>query len=171
MKRLVSILLMVVVISGCASQSPYAPAGKNGYGYQESQLTKNRYRVSFTGNSHTPGELVKDYALLRAAELTLQQEREWFKVVNRETDKQSRQRSGAGISASRPYSVNRDCGLLGCRTTSSSIRTGVSISSTRRSNRYASSIEIVMGMGEADDPDAVYSAREIIQSLRNKADQ
>lgn len=171
MKKLVSILLMVFVVSGCASQSPYAPAGKNGYGYQESQLTENRYRVSFTGNSHTSSELVKDYALLRAAELTLQQGREWFKVVNRETDKQSRQSSGAGLSASRPYSVSRDCGLLGCRTTSSSIHTGASISSTRQSNRYASSIEIVMGTGEPDDPDVVYNAREIIQSLRKKADR
>jgi flavin-binding protein dodecin len=169
MKTLVSTLLVISLMFGCASQSPYAPAGQNnGYGYSESSLTSNRYRVSFTGNSRTSSDQVKDYTLLRAAELTLQHEYDWFEVVNRDSDKESRQDPQAGISASRPYHVSRDCGLLGCRTTSSPVYAGVHVSNQRRSDRYTSSMEIVMGSGEPTDPNAIYDASELAQSLRAK---
>ncbi len=40
-------------------------------GYSDQELTHNRYRVTFTGNSETPRETVEDYLLRRAAEVTL----------------------------------------------------------------------------------------------------
>lgn len=168
MKILVSALCAIFLVSGCSTQSAYTPADNSrSYGYSESPLTSNRYRVSYRGNSHTPSDLVKDYALLRSAELTLQQGHDWFKIVSRDVDKQSRRTAHAGISADRPHHVRRDCGLLGCRT-SSTIYTGAKVSSTRTTDRYTSSIEILMGSGKPDDPTAVYDARELAQALRKK---
>jgi len=168
MKILLS-MAFVILASGCATQSAYGPADhNNGYGYSESRLTSNRYRVSFTGNSHTSSDRVKDYALLRAAELTLQQDHDWFNIVSRETDKESREGAEFGISANQPRYITRDCGLLGCRTSFSRVSSGAHISSSRTSTRYTSFVEIVMGSGEPENPAAVYDASELSETLRAK---
>ena len=49
---------------------PPAAAGQP-TGYTDRQLSDNRWRVTFTGNSVTPRETVEDDLLLRAAEVTL----------------------------------------------------------------------------------------------------
>ncbi len=166
MKILMSVAF-IILASGCATQSAYGPADhNNGYGYAESRLTSNRYRVSFIGNAHTPSDRVKDYALLRAAELTLQQDYDWFNIVSRETDKETREGPEFGISANRPRYISRDCGLLRCRTTFSPVSTGAQISSSRTSTRYTSFVEIVMGSGEPTNPAAVYDASELSETLR-----
>src|ERR1700744_4222480 len=65
-------LSLAVVLAGCAQPAPYAPrlSGQQ-TGYTDRELTDNRYRVTFTGNSSTPRETVENYLLLRAAEVTL----------------------------------------------------------------------------------------------------
>lgn len=64
-------LALGLAVAGCMSPSPYAPRtpGADG-GYTDRELTANRYRVTFTGNSVTPRETVESYLLLRAAEVT-----------------------------------------------------------------------------------------------------
>ena len=46
--------------------------------------------MNFEGNSLTSRETVEGYLLYRAAELTLDQGNDWFSIVDRQTDKQSR---------------------------------------------------------------------------------
>ncbi len=60
-------------LSACATgPTPYEPQKAPGsMGYSDQELTHNRYRVTFTGNSETPRETVEDYLLRRAAEVTL----------------------------------------------------------------------------------------------------
>ena len=71
MKKLL-VVLCASLLSACASQSAYLAAdGSRDSGYSENQLTENRYRVHFRGNSRTASTEVQDMALLRAAELTL----------------------------------------------------------------------------------------------------
>ncbi len=61
----------------CSASSPAPPrrpsiaAASDGYGYRDQQIESNRYRVSFSGNVATDLDAVRDYALYRAAELTL----------------------------------------------------------------------------------------------------
>ncbi len=90
----IAALVLAAGLAGCATPTPYQPrlAGKSSSdgGFAEQRIDADRWRVTFAGNSLTSRETVESYLLYRAAELTLQQNRDWFSVVNRNTDKQSR---------------------------------------------------------------------------------
>lgn len=68
-----------LLLAGCATE--YQKSGATG-GFKETQLGPDLFRVSFTGNSYTSQEKVQDYALLRAAELTLESGARYFAVVS-----------------------------------------------------------------------------------------
>jgi hypothetical protein len=70
--------LVLASVSGCAT--PYQSNGIRG-GYNEVQLDKNVFRVSFQGNAYTAPRKVTDYILLRSAELTLQNGFRYFQVA------------------------------------------------------------------------------------------
>lgn len=63
MKR---ILFLLFFLSSCSTS--YQPYGWNG-GYSDIQLSENMFRISFSGNDLTSKSQVKDFALLRAANL------------------------------------------------------------------------------------------------------
>lgn len=168
MKKLL-IVVCASLLSACASQSAYMAAdGSRDYGYSENQLTENRYRVHFKGNGRTGSDEVKDMALLRAAELTLLNDYDWFRVVNQETDQQTSTTQQASTTLGPNQRVFTDCGLLGCTTTVTPAYTGVQVVSTRDIDRYNTSIEIVMGKGELEDSTAAYNALEIRNSLAQR---
>lgn len=80
-------------LASCATPTPYQPNLKGqsaSGGYSEIRVEPNRFRVNFAGNSLTTRETVEGYLLFRAAELTVQNGYDWFAVVDRDTDKQSR---------------------------------------------------------------------------------
>lgn len=163
---------LAVLLAGCASQTPYRPAERAGTeGYTETRLTDNRYRIVFTGNTLTRSETVQDYALLRAAELTLQQGYDWFRVANQDIERKDRQNTtvDTGFAVPPQTSVYRECGLIACRTTVSqspgyAFGTGVATTSTSRS--YTSQVEITMQKyPKADQADA-YDARDVVRTLR-----
>jgi hypothetical protein len=80
-------------LAACATPTPYQPNLKGqsaSGGYSEIRVEPNRFRVNFAGNSLTTRETVEGYLLFRAAELTVQNGYDWFTVVDRDTDKQSR---------------------------------------------------------------------------------
>lgn len=80
-------------LAACATPTPYQPNLKGqsaAGGYSEIRVEPNRFRVNFAGNSLTTRETVEGYLLFRAAELTVQNGYDWFTVVDRDTDKQSR---------------------------------------------------------------------------------
>lgn len=60
-----------------ACSTPYQPAGFRG-GYSETTLAADQVIVRFRGNGYTSGERAYDFALYRAAELTLQHGYERF---------------------------------------------------------------------------------------------
>lgn len=80
-------------LAACATPTPYQPNVRGtatSGGYSEIRLEENRYRVTFAGNSLTSRETVEGYLLYRAAELTVQNGYDWFNVVTRDTDRQTR---------------------------------------------------------------------------------
>jgi hypothetical protein len=83
--RLRLALVAVVLLSGCATPTPYQPA-TDGFGYADQQIETNRFRISFAGNSVTPRQTVENALLLRAAEMTLANQGDYFLVVERNTD-------------------------------------------------------------------------------------
>ncbi|MDE1937821.1 MAG: hypothetical protein KGI68_02275 [Alphaproteobacteria bacterium] len=73
-------------MSGCQTVTAYHPQTANDRtGYSDEQLSDNRYRVTFTGNSTTPRDLVEDYLLLRSAEVTLKAGYHYFVFDTRDT--------------------------------------------------------------------------------------
>tara|TARA_B100000795_G_C22551071_1_gene342529 strand:- start:194 stop:667 length:474 start_codon:yes stop_codon:yes gene_type:complete len=73
------ILLAVVSIGGCATE--YQKSGFSG-GFSEVQLAENRFRVSFMGNGFIGAEKVRNYALLRSAELCLEKGYKYFVIID-----------------------------------------------------------------------------------------
>jgi hypothetical protein len=64
---------------GCAT--PYQQSGYRG-GFTETRLAPDIFAISFAGNSFTSPERVSDFALLRAAELTLNNGYNRFTLLN-----------------------------------------------------------------------------------------
>jgi hypothetical protein len=166
MKKLV-IFFCMAWLYACGSSSPYVEAtSARDYGYSESRITDNRYRVSFRGDADTSSDEVKDMALLRAAEITLRNDYDWFRVLTQETQQDSTQtpvtttRRGADTQQ-----VFRDCGPRGCTTTITPAYTGADVVAIREQDRYTTSIEIVMGDGDLEDPTTAYDATELRRSL------
>lgn len=164
--------LLAILLASCATQTPYQPAAERGaQGYTETRLADNRYRVVFAGNSVTPSETVQDYALLRAAELTLQQGYDWFAVTGQDIERRDRQNTVADTSFAIPpqTSVYQQCGLIACRTTvaqSPGVGFGGGVSSVSTSSAYTSQFEILLQKyPKANTPDA-YDARDVVKTLR-----
>jgi hypothetical protein len=67
------------VLSGCATS--YQQKGFTG-GYSETQLAPDVFRVNFQGNGYTSSERAQDFALLRAAELSLERGFKYFALLD-----------------------------------------------------------------------------------------
>jgi hypothetical protein len=89
-KSLMKILLTgasLALLTACASTAVYQPReGRYGAGYTDEQLASNRYRITYTGTRSTPREIVEDYLLRRAAEVTLQAGYSHFMFDTRSTE-------------------------------------------------------------------------------------
>ncbi len=167
MKLIITALVLILTITACATPSAYRPASGSGYGYSESRISNERYRVVYEARGDNRGEAM-DYAMLRAAELTMQKGFDWFEVVDRQTEV-VREKSDPdfGFGASTQTTTTRSCGLLGCSTTtrptygsSAAISTGVD------RERIVSMIEIRMGRGIRPSTRSTYDAREVAGNLR-----
>ncbi|MDE2183547.1 MAG: hypothetical protein KGJ78_11055 [Alphaproteobacteria bacterium] len=83
--RLMS-LAAALLLAACAGPAAYAPReGLGAPGYSDEQITANRYRVTFTGNSATPRETVEKYLLLHAAEVAERAGYRYFIFDTRDT--------------------------------------------------------------------------------------
>jgi hypothetical protein len=87
-------LFVAAALSGLAAcQSPivYGPQASPGAtGYTDKQLAENRFRVAFHGNSSTSREVVEDFLMRRAAEVTLQAGCSAFLFDTRDTKAKTR---------------------------------------------------------------------------------
>ena len=66
------------------TSTPYQPMGFKG-GYENTQLDKNVFEVTFSGNGLTSRQRVRDFAMLRSAELTIQNGYKYFISTNENT--------------------------------------------------------------------------------------
>ncbi len=87
------------LLSACATATPYQAAAQDRYGFQEQRIEANRVRISFRGNTTTDRDIVETYLLFRAAEVTLQNGKDYFIVANRDTEEHSRLRGTGPIHA------------------------------------------------------------------------
>jgi hypothetical protein len=149
------LLLLVLAVGGCTSPTPYGPA-VDGYGYAEQQLETNRYRVAFAGNSVTPRDVVQNYLLFRAAEVTLEKGHDYFTVVDQDIER-STAYYGSGFNdfAWGPgFHSHRGFGL------------GFGNYTAYPIDSYTGFADIVMGDGEKPAGEVnAYDARDVLRQL------
>ena len=92
MKNFISAFIFVFFLSACATQYKRA-SSPTSEGYYDNILQEGVYDVSFNANSDTNIKIVKDYVLLRAAEVCLENNYKTFYIVSK--DDNSRTESGA----------------------------------------------------------------------------
>ncbi|PCJ95128.1 MAG: hypothetical protein COA45_12430 [Zetaproteobacteria bacterium] len=74
-------LLPLIFLSACAT--PYQQQSFSG-GFSETQLSENVFQVSFEGNGYTNKQRASDFALLRSAELALENGYDYFAITGSE---------------------------------------------------------------------------------------
>ena len=84
------IIIALLALAGCSS-SNYQAANKPGdYGYSETQLRDNIYRLHYQCKRNVEGSQASDYAILRAAELCLQHNKSYFVILDRDDEVRNR---------------------------------------------------------------------------------
>lgn len=148
-------LLAALALAGCATAvgTDYGPADKKGFGYTETRVEADRYRIVFAGDGATARDAVENYALLRAADLALAGGYDWFRVVAR--DLAEEKRGGVGVGAgfggggrNVGVGVGGDLGTIGARPF------------------YTSRIEVLFGKGAKPSGPDYYDARGVKETVR-----
>ena len=84
--RIVFLSISVLILLG-ACATPYKQARKpTAKGYFDTKLQNRVYDITFNGNSDTNFKKAKDYALLRAAEVCLENGYQTFQIINTENN-------------------------------------------------------------------------------------
>ncbi len=164
-----ALISVLIVLSNCASSElSYAPASEpESAGYSEQQIAENRYRVIFTGNGNSTMETVQNYALLRAAELTVQKDYDYFRVADRNTVTLNDERPETSTVVSSGTHTQTNCGLLGCQTRHTPSFSATQIQRAPDNGRYSSNLEIVMSEEGPSTAADTYDAREVIENIRS----
>jgi hypothetical protein len=166
LRRLVLVSSVMLALVGCAAvPTPYQPLAK-GQGYAEQKLESNRYRVSFVGNEDTPRSTAENYAMYRAAELTLFNGFDYFVVADQAGSPAPGKEGGL-----RPtVGIGFGFGSFGSHT-GISVGVGSEVGGGSRSDpdRYLSQLDILVFKGQrpADNPQA-FDAREVKANLEGQ---
>jgi hypothetical protein len=152
---------LALVLAGCATSTPYAPADNGGDGYSSVQIEDDRFRVTFEGNASTSRETVESYLLYRAAEITKANGGDYFLVVSRDTERTDEYRTtGFGDPFYRDPFFYPYAGFYYGR------GFGTMSSTTRELPEYSAQAEIIVREGETpDDNPHAFDADEIINYL------
>ena len=179
MKVLVTILMSLTLVA-CATSTPYAPANdRNGYGFAEQRIEDNRFRITFRGNSLTDRETVENFLLFRAAELTLQNNFDYFVVIEGDTEaRTSYSTSGAGFYNGPAFFGRYGYGYPRRFYAFPYYAYGFGWGApyydtyTREITRYSAVAFVTMHPGEkpADNPQA-FDARDVMKNLRPLIDE
>ena len=161
MKNILLVLISFLII-GRMTSTPYQPMGFKG-GYENTQLDKNVFEVTFSGNGLTSRQRVRDFAMLRSAELTIQNGYKYFISINENT-------SSTQHTVVTPQTSTTDHNI----SVSDGYAYGTSNTTTYggqqiRVNRPTTSMRIICLKNKPNDV-LSYNAYFIIKSIKNKYD-
>ncbi len=142
-----------ILLTACET-GPYA----QGPGFYETRIEQNRYRIAYRSPRGMPRDQVEDLTLLRAADMTLSEGYDWFRVLARQ-----------GV-VDRP---NGPVISLGGGNTSFGRNSAVSLglgASFNLSGPPAQTLimEIQMGRGGRPDDSAAYDAADVERTIRSR---
>lgn len=161
MKNLLIPAIAALALCACATPTTYQPATKaGGVGYTEQRIENDRWRVSFRGGSGASAAQVMDYALLRAAELTLAQGYDWFQVTGRYTEAEGGDYGyGSGVS------VGAGGGDWGGGGGWGGAGVGLSFPLGGRNPALTTNLDIRLGRGQRPQSPDAYDARDVQASI------
>ncbi len=164
MRRVLFSMTALALLAACATPTPYQAADGGRSGYDQTRIETNRYRISFRGNSLTNRETVENYLLYRAAELTVESGYDYFTVVTRATDEETRTTATAWSPRSSVFPVRYSYfhPRWGWRGPYDPFWDDVSY---REVTRYEASAEIYMGRGNRPDDPSAFGARDVLSNL------
>ena len=156
-----------LTLGACASSPKYVAADSaDDYGHYSRQISENRYRVNFNGERRANLQDTRDYALLRAAELTLAEGYDWFQIIDRESATIETREPRTNFGYQRAYYTERNCGLLSCtRTTRPTSFAHLEYDTHRPETAHSHSLEIVMGKGEVPEDGNYYDAQSVVKAI------
>jgi hypothetical protein len=165
MLRTFALAAAAFALVACASTPTYAPATSQGsVGYSERQIESNRYFVTYRSGVSAETTLLQDYALLRAADLTLESGRDWFWVDRVSFEDLNERSNGPSIG------IGIGGGSWG-RSSGGGVGVGMNFplgGQSVRGNARGATVEIRFGEGvKPDDPNA-YDARSTSQTIRGR---
>lgn len=156
------VLIALLAAAGCATVGPatYGPADSKGFGYEETRIESDRYRITYKGSGDMPPEQVEDYARLRAAELALANGYDGFRVIGR--DVSGEQRGGVGLG------LGAGGGSYG-RSTGVGVGVSGDLGTIGGRDYFTVRMEVLLGSGDAPEgsPEAggYFNAQEIIDNF------
>lgn len=146
-------LIVLVSVSACASTpTAYQPMAGGDRGYTETRIEQDRYRIRFAAGSDASFQLTEDYALRRAAEITLREGRDWFLVTARVREGNDRNPVGVGGS------VGQSWGSGGFRASG----VGIGLRLDGSAGEKEVTLEIVVRSGERPQDPQAYDARAVL---------
>jgi len=145
--------LTVVAVAGCAT--PYQPKNLDGgFGFSSMQLGESAFEVRFQGGAFDSQERASDFALLRAAELTLEKGFKYFIIDNDENTQET------GVFSTPVWSSTTH--------TFAGSTTNYYGGNTYSVSEPASRKVIVCFKEKPDWPGLVYDAQFVVQSVKEK---
>lgn len=146
-----------LLLTACETATTYqAAASPTAVGYSEQRIEPGRYRVTFQGGEGSPQQ-VQDYALLRAAQITLRDGYDWFRVIERYGDARP-PRSGTTVSIGGANFGRHSAVGLG---TSFDLSGGPIVNAT---------LEIQMGHGAKPEAADAYDAHGVVAEIGPRAE-
>ena len=159
MIRTALIATAALTLAACAGMAPYGQAtSPTSQGYSEQRIEQDRYRITYRGVGDQAR--VADYALLRAADLTIANGYDWFEITQRWTDGRPDSAGGLRPSVSIGAGSSRYGGY-----SSSGVGVGVGLNFSAPSPT-ATVLEVRLGRGPMPERPYVYDAREVAPNIR-----
>ena len=163
MKHLILTASTALALTACASgPAAYGPSDGRSLGFENTKIQSDRFRVSYTGRSEAQA---RDYVLLRAAEITLNEGYSHFKVLGGVTSD-----NGLNSPVSSHIGVGIGSGGWGRRGgTNTNVNLGLGVGDVARAlegNKVTESIEIILKPTGAPNDPSVYDAKDVTQNIR-----
>lgn len=164
------ILVISLLMTACASEPDYRAAENGGYGYTETKITDTDYQVEFKARGSDKGAAM-NYALLRAAEVTLENGYDWFAITHRETQIDKETIRDPNFDSFAHGDMVTYCNMIRCETRyypRSAFSAGIHVGG-RTDSDIQVTLDIKLGEGEQPENQNSYDASEVVANLKPKA--